>query len=419
MDFDVNRDFGIFDAFLKKRPEVLPDTLKNDLTRYYLPYSQKLIQLKQQKGIAEGILVGVSAIQGTGKTTQGEILETLLDHFGHSTISRSIDDHYITHRELTELRNNDPRFIRRGVTHDISLAIQDLKDLQQMQNGQAILVSGYDKGAHHGDGDRFRWVNPVPGIEIKVKVLTEGLTVNKEPQTVQALQLISVSLNGQEIPLPENMGSDIPVLSHFLSDSLVSFLQSHIEDEITVTMLDDGNVQFSSTTNLTVNGKDLPNGWRIVSQKPDFIFYDGWMLGARRVQDESVFDSGLPALETEDAREFAKFVNKKLDNYLPLWEMFEFLTVLYVPNYKDSLQWRDHAEESLRAKGEGMTHEQIQEFVYYFWRSVHPGIHIKNLAQDGEHTNQVVVINDDHTVKEVLSPEEVKVKYSDNVVSLS
>jgi D-glycerate 3-kinase len=88
-----------------------------------------------------------------------------------------------------------------------------------------------------------------------------------------------------------------------------------------------------------------------------------------------------------------------------------FTNVLYVPNYQMSLKWRDQAEETLRAQGEGMTPDQIREFVYYFWRSVHPAIQIKNLAQDPK-TNQVVIINDDHSIKEVLKPEEVKARYS-------
>jgi D-glycerate 3-kinase len=58
-----------------------------------------------------------------------------------------------------------------------------------------------------------------------------------------------------------------------------------------------------------------------------------------------------------------------------------------------------------------MTHDQITEFVHYFWRSVHPGIHIKNLVHDTEHTNQVVIINDDHSVGEMLTPEEAIQRY--------
>lgn len=307
MDFNVDSNFGIFDPLLKKRPEISPDTLKQDLEKYYLPFVEKLIKLKNEVSKGSGLIIGVSAIQGTGKTTQGEILEVLLKLMGNSSISLSIDDHYLTHEQLNELREFDPRYIRRGVTHDIHLALENLKALKNMKDGEEVKIPIYDKGAFDGDGDR--------------------------------------------------------------------------------------------------------TGWKTVTKKPDFIFYDGWMLGARKVEDESVFESGLPALDSPEHIQFAKDINKKLDGYLPIWEIIDFMNVLYVPNYQMSLKWRDQAEEVLRVKGEGMSPDQIREFVYYFWRSVHPAIQIKNLAFDEQHTGQVVIINDDHTIKEVLTPKETKIRY--------
>src|SRR3990167_6356012 len=157
IDFDIELNFAIFKPVLEKRPEINTDTLKKDLQNYYLPFIQKLINLKQQKNTNDGIIVGVSAIQGVGKTTQGEILEILLDHFGNSSVSLSIDGHYITHKQLNELREKDPRYIRRGVTHDIPLAIQNLTDLRKMTAGQEVKIPIYNKGAFDGDGDRDGW----------------------------------------------------------------------------------------------------------------------------------------------------------------------------------------------------------------------------------------------------------------------
>lgn len=304
MDFNIEENFQIFDSILRKRPEIKEEALKKDLQKYYLPFAQKLISLKQNT--PHGIIVGVSAIQGVGKTTQGEIMVALLKHLGLSSVSLSIDDHYITHEQLNELREKDPRYIRRGVTHDIALAVKNLTDLKNMQEGFEIKIPIYDKGAKSGDGDRV--------------------------------------------------------------------------------------------------------GFRTINNKPDFIFYDGWMLGARRVEDETVFESGLPALDTLEHIQFAKDVNKKLDEYLPLWDLIDFMSVLYVPDYQISLKWRDQAEEALRVKSQGMSVSEIKEFVYYFWRSVHPAIQIKNLAMD-EKTDQVVIINDDHTIKEVLIPSQVRMMY--------
>ncbi len=411
MDFDLDKDLVVFNDFFAKRPEVTPDNLKKDLEHYYLPYIKKLLDLKNQKNTSDGLVIGVSAIQGTGKTTQGEILEILLNFFGHSSESRSIDDHYITHRELCDLRNKDPRFIRRGVTHDIDLAISDLEAMRKMENDKPILVSGYYKGAHMGDGDRFRWVNPQQGTVINANVVEENIVINKEERVSRVLKLTSVTHLYAPIALPNNMGSDIPVFGGFLPDDLNGFLEQHKDHEVTISMPYEGVVSFNGQWEIKVPPSSLPVGWRIVSKKPDFIFYDGWMLGARKVEDESVFNQGLPSLETEEARAFARDVNKKLGDYEKLWDMLNFLTVLYVENYQMSLKWRDQAEEALRAKGQGMTPDQIKEFVYYFWRSVHPGIHIKHLARDTAHTNQVVIINDDHSVREVLSPDEVKTRY--------
>lgn len=403
-------DFSVFGSLLKNRPEISPGGLKRDLERYYLPFTRKLISLKGKKSPKDGLIAGVSAIQGAGKTTQGEVMEVLLRSLGHSTYALSIDDHYITHSQLCALREKDPRYIRRGVTHDIQLAARDLKKLQTMEGGKPILISGYDKGIQSGDGDRLRWINPAPKLEIKVRVVQENLTVNRQIQNVKALQLVSASYGGREVTLMDNMGSDLPILEVFLPTVLCKFLEPQLED-VTVALFDEDTVHFQGKGEVMVDKKHLPNGWRLVVNKPDFIFYDGWMLGARSVEDESVFTSGLPALETEDAQQFAKDINKKLKDYEKLWSMFEFLNLLYVPNYQISVQWRNQAEEHLRQKGEGMTAEEITEFVHYFWRSVHPAIHIKNLARDTKHTDQVVVVNDDHSVGGVLSPAEVNVRY--------
>ncbi len=403
-------DLSIFDPLLQKRPEISAAKLELDLDQYYLPFLKQLIELKKQKHLSHGLLIGVSAIQGAGKSTQGEIMEILLQSKGLSSISRSIDDHYITHQQLCQLRQKDPRYIRRGVTHDIQLAIQDLKNLEQMSSNQPILVAGYFKGAHHGDGDRFRFVNPEEGVEVVTQVTNEELVVNKVLTKTLALHLKEVTYKGQPVILPDNMGSDIPIAEHLFPESLCEMLIQSVDQEVRFTG-DATSVKVQGQKSLSVKLADLPNGWRVIHQKPDFIFYDGWMLGARKVEDLTIFDSGLPALETAEDRQFAIDVNNRLPEYDQLWQMMDFLSVLYVHNYQMSLKWRDQAEEALRQKGEGMSHQEIEQFIHYFWRSVHPAIHIKNLACDSMHTDQVVVIGDDHGVVEVLKPEEVKHKY--------
>lgn len=389
-----DEEFKIFDELFKKRPEIIPETLKVDLERYYLPFINKLVTLKEEKKISARPIIGISAIQGAGKTTQEEVIKILLNHFDFSTAYLSIDDHYITHQELLELQKKDPRYIRRGVTHDISLALSEFKTLQEMDGVRPYLIAGYDKGAHHGAGDRFKFIVPLNGLTQIFKV------------EAGSLSLQSATFNGQSLSFPENMGATIPLDENIFPEEVTAFLKSTSEG-VTLSCYSDA-IEFSnSSSKITLTQKDLPNGWHLVIKAPDFIFYDGWMLGARRVSDESIFESGLPALDTPEHIQFAKDINRKLSEYEELWSKIEFLNLLYISDYQLSLNWRDQAEDVLRAKGEGMTHGEVQDFVHYFWRSVHPAIQIKNLAHDTLHTQQVVVINDHHGIERVSRPEEL------------
>lgn len=410
-------ELDLFAGILERKPE-LAANFPHDLKDYYQPFAEKLIEMRQQRGDREGLIVGISAIQGAGKTTQGEVMEVLLGETGHPMVSVSIDDHYLTHKELCELRADDPRFIRRGVTHDISLAQDTLASLRLMKDGQPILVPVYYKGAHSGDGERYRWVTPQDEVSLVAQVIETEMMISANLQAVRALHLEEVNFRGQSLQIPSNMGSDIPLLEGVIKTKLLNFLNANakVGHAFSVAVDNRGGLKTVSFETIDISqhslrfdasASDLPPGWKVVDRKPSFIFYDGWMVGARPVADEGVFESGLPALETPSNIDFAKFVNRKLAHYLPLWDKVDFQTVLYVPNYHRSLDWREQAELPLRARGQGMTPDQIRQFVYYFWRSVHPGIHISNLARDTKHTDQVILIRDDHSIGPTITPDKV------------
>src|SRR4029078_12773324 len=115
------------------------------------------------------------------------------------------------------------------------------------------------------------WVNLIKGLVVKAKVISEELMVNKKMQNVKALQISSIALNDQDVPLPENMGSDIPIMEHFLPSELITFLENLENAEITISLKDEQTVVFESSSKVEVPLKDLPNGWRLVDVKPDFI----------------------------------------------------------------------------------------------------------------------------------------------------
>lgn len=417
--------------FINAYPDVLPEQLTSEdeqrqdekrsgfskeLRYYYRPFANYLMGLERlaaQARPGKGFLVGVSGIQGTGKTTQGQIMGKILEELGETAYSLSIDDHYVTHNQLCKTRNKDPRVIRRGMTHDLALAEDSLRTLRDMGENDVVLTPAYYKGAHQGDGDRYRWVDIETDLTLRISVRRPGenaFYVNKVNRSGQGqlrvIYLDSVEYRGKQIALPDYMGSDIPIVDGFLPDSLISFLHG-IADNVPIRAQNASSTSIRFSTecgSIAVPLRDLPPGWRVVSRKPHFIFYDGWMLLARGVEDERVFESGLPGLEDAEDVVFAKEMNLQLKHYERIWDEFiNYGILLYVPDYHISVEWRDQAEQPLRERSRGMTTEQIREFVYYFWRSVHPDIQIRNLAID-EQIDHVVVIGNNHEIIDVEKP---------------
>lgn len=118
----------------------------------------------------------------------------------------------------------------------------------------------------------------------------------------------------------------------------------------------------------------------------DLVLFEGWFVGVQPVK-KSVFQSSLPREVAEVITlkhlQFARDSRRRLKDYLPLWEKLDSLLVLYPQDYRWSLGWRMAAEHQMIASGKtGMSDQEIQEFVYYFWRSLHPELYLKPLIQD-------------------------------------
>jgi D-glycerate 3-kinase len=128
----------------------------------------------------------------------------------------------------------------------------------------------------------------------------------------------------------------------------------------------------------------------------DIVLFEGWLVGVRAI-DPIAFDSAPPPIITAADRAFARDMNDRLKAYEPLWDLIDRLIVLYVPDYRLSLPWRQQAEHDLIAQGKpGMTDDAIVEFVTYFWRSLHPELFITPLIRQPQIVDLVVEINPDH-----------------------
>jgi D-glycerate 3-kinase len=142
---------------------------------------------------------------------------------------------------------------------------------------------------------------------------------------------------------------------------------------------------------------DRTNAERI--EQADIVLFEGWFVGARPV----ISEFKIAPIETERDRIFAQDMNQQLQNYVPLWELLDRLIVLYVPNYQFSKQWRKEAEHKMMAQGKaGMSDAEIDEFVEYFWKALHPELFIKPIVRQAD---LVMEIGEEHQVRSIYASE--------------
>ena len=133
----------------------------------------------------------------------------------------------------------------------------------------------------------------------------------------------------------------------------------------------------------------------------DIVLFEGWFVGVRPIVPEA-FNTAPPPIITDEDRAFARDLNHRLHDYLPLWERLDSLILLYPTDYRCSLEWRKQAEQQMIAAGKlGMSNAEIEQFVNYFWRSLHPELFIKPLVKDATVVDMVIEIHPDHSFGEV------------------
>lgn len=67
-------------------------------------------------------------------------------------------------------------------------------------------------------------------------------------------------------------------------------------------------------------------------------------MGVKPVE-EKVFKNPPPPIITKSDRTFAIDCNRRLKEYLPLWEKLNYLMILNPEDYRYSLKWRQEAEQ--------------------------------------------------------------------------
>lgn len=126
---------------------------ETELVHTWLPFAEQLKSWCRSPCVT----VGIQAQPGLGKTTLCEVLRTILELQGIPTEVVSLDEIYLPHAALEQLRSQSPHFRWRSPpgTHDVQLGTQILADLKAGR--LPVRVPIYDKTAHAGHGDRAGW----------------------------------------------------------------------------------------------------------------------------------------------------------------------------------------------------------------------------------------------------------------------
>jgi D-glycerate 3-kinase len=140
----------------------------------------------------------------------------------------------------------------------------------------------------------------------------------------------------------------------------------------------------------------------------DIVLFEGWFVGVEPISEpqlnQFLADAPFPIL-TESDRQFARDMNAQLHNYVPLWQRLDKLIVLYPKDYRISQVWRNQAEREMMAAGKsGMTQLEINQFVEYFWKALHPELFMQSTIENSPIVDLVIEIESDRAIGKIYKP---------------
>jgi D-glycerate 3-kinase len=138
----------------------------------------------------------------------------------------------------------------------------------------------------------------------------------------------------------------------------------------------------------------------VMTTAADIVLFEGWFVGVRPI---AMATTQLPPLiATAADRDFALEINRRLHDYLPLWDQLDRLIALIPTDYHLSQQWRLEAEQRLvNTHQSGMSATEVRSFVEYFWKALHPELFLPPLLQAEDRVDWVIQINADHRLEKI------------------
>lgn len=107
----------------------------------------------------------------------------------------------------------------------------------------------------------------------------------------------------------------------------------------------------------------------------DILLFEGWFLGSEAVEEKILEDFQ----EDKEKLEFQKLINKKLNEYHPLWNYVDYWVILKPKKYQYSRKWRAQVEKDNK---QGMGYKQMQEFLDYFLLTIPPNIYFPRIESN-------------------------------------
>ncbi|EOA92112.1 hypothetical protein ACJQWK_03030 [Exserohilum turcicum] len=180
------------------------------------------IKKQHQEAPHDPIILGITGLQGSGKSTWASTLVKLLStEHGLYTVTVSLDDFYKTHEDLVARRDKDANnklYRTRGQpgTHDEQLAakfFQDLKNYATQPTQRPLRIPRFDKSRFNGAGDRApeaQWptISQAPAV-----VVFEGWCLGFQPLPLSALQQKHALAQQHKLPVNTPAQHDISHLA--------------------------------------------------------------------------------------------------------------------------------------------------------------------------------------------------------------
>lgn len=168
-------------------PSKIPETEIDRVLSHVQPFISQHLDTQSSTPTKRPFVLGLTGLQGSGKSTWTDALVTALQQkFNYTTINLSLDDLYLDHDELVNLRTDNPSnqlLQARGQpgTHDIALSLGFFQSLKK--SSEDTLIPFFDKSLFNGEGDRApreSWRRVPAGTRVDV-VVFEGWCVGFQP----------------------------------------------------------------------------------------------------------------------------------------------------------------------------------------------------------------------------------------------